>query len=142
MGGISTPLCASSEGGFLQGIVCALKHCVPSKVALFIGSSAANQDGDPDSVPLALGEGNGDWGSFVHRSGCGAGSCPACAYPIRSVGGSLPPWWTVLRPSQWRQPYACWHHVQGMLSQTHGRIVDTNRRWRRLPYLGAMLQGR
>ena len=99
-GGISVPPCATSEGGFLQGVVCVSKHGVPSKIALLMGSAAADQDGDPDGIPLALGEGNGDGCGFVHGVVMVRDPCPACAYPIRSVGGSLPPWWTVLRSSQ------------------------------------------
>ena len=66
MGGISTPPCASLEGGFLQSIVCALEHLVPFNPAILIGSPAGGQDGDPDGVPLTLSEGNGDWCGFVH----------------------------------------------------------------------------
>lgn len=69
MGGISTPPCASSEGGFLQGTVCFPKHLVPFNPAILIGSPTSGQDGDPDGVPFTLGKGNGDGGSFVaHRS--------------------------------------------------------------------------
>ena len=100
MGGISTPPCATSEGGFLQSIVCFPKHGVPSKIALLMGSAAADQDGDPDGIPFTLSEGNSDGCGFVHGVVMVRDPSPACAYPIRSMGASLPPWWTVLRSSQ------------------------------------------
>ena len=91
MGGSATPPCDSLEGGFLQGIVCFPKHCVPFNPAILIGSPAGGQDGDPDSIPLTLSEGNGDGCGFVHWSGCGAGSLSRLCLSYQICGGIAPP---------------------------------------------------
>ena len=124
-GGIPVPPCASLEGGFLQGIVCALEHLVPFNPAILIGSPAGGQDGDPDGIPLTLSEGNGHRCGFVHRSAVWCG-IPLPLVPILSdrwgdcspLGGRFSDRHNDINLTLWRVSYC--NLRTGVVNDGHG----------------------